>query len=157
MRRLEKKVAIVAGAGSGIGEATARLMAREGASVVVADINGTERSFHSKAAAAIMATRCERPSVWSPTTSARSSSRTAAPVDEETAVASCVVACLRVRGGRCFQCRGVRGRECAGGCRGRAGDQPQRERRLRRRGEAEVPDRALDSAGAFDEDAGGPL
>src|SRR5881398_4021447 len=42
MGRLERKVAIVTGAGSGIGEATARLMAREGASVVVADINGTE-------------------------------------------------------------------------------------------------------------------
>jgi NAD(P)-dependent dehydrogenase (short-subunit alcohol dehydrogenase family) len=39
MGRLEDKVAIVTGAGSGIGEATARLMAREGASVVVADIN----------------------------------------------------------------------------------------------------------------------
>jgi len=35
-------VAIVTGSGSGIGEATARLMAREGASVVVADIDGTE-------------------------------------------------------------------------------------------------------------------
>jgi NAD(P)-dependent dehydrogenase (short-subunit alcohol dehydrogenase family) len=42
MGRLVGKVAIVTGAGSGIGEATARLMAREGASVVVADINGTE-------------------------------------------------------------------------------------------------------------------
>src|SRR5881397_3582185 len=42
MGRLERKVAIVTGAGSGIGEATARLMAREGAAVVVADINGTE-------------------------------------------------------------------------------------------------------------------
>jgi NAD(P)-dependent dehydrogenase (short-subunit alcohol dehydrogenase family) len=40
--RLEDKVAIVTGAGSGIGEATARLMAREGASVLVADINGGE-------------------------------------------------------------------------------------------------------------------
>jgi len=40
MRRLEGKVAIVTGSGSGIGEATARLMAREGASVVVADIDG---------------------------------------------------------------------------------------------------------------------
>ncbi len=39
MGRLEGKVAIVTGAGSGIGEATARVMAREGASVVVADIN----------------------------------------------------------------------------------------------------------------------
>jgi NAD(P)-dependent dehydrogenase (short-subunit alcohol dehydrogenase family) len=42
MGRLESKVAIITGAGSGIGEATARLMAREGASVVVADINGAE-------------------------------------------------------------------------------------------------------------------
>src|SRR5262245_39338226 len=39
MRRLDGKVSIVTGAGSGIGEATARLMAQEGASVVVADIN----------------------------------------------------------------------------------------------------------------------
>jgi NAD(P)-dependent dehydrogenase (short-subunit alcohol dehydrogenase family) len=37
--RLEGKVAIVTGAGSGIGEAAARLMADEGAAVVVADIN----------------------------------------------------------------------------------------------------------------------
>jgi NAD(P)-dependent dehydrogenase (short-subunit alcohol dehydrogenase family) len=42
MGRLDGKVAIVTGAGSGIGEATARLMACEGASVVVADINRTE-------------------------------------------------------------------------------------------------------------------
>ena len=35
-------MAIVTGSGSGIGEATARLMAREGASVVVADIDGAE-------------------------------------------------------------------------------------------------------------------
>src|SRR5437868_2681196 len=42
MGRLEGKVAIVTGAGGGIGEATARLMGREGASVVVADINRTE-------------------------------------------------------------------------------------------------------------------
>jgi NAD(P)-dependent dehydrogenase (short-subunit alcohol dehydrogenase family) len=40
MARLKGKVAIVTGAGSGIGEAAARLMAHEGASVVVADING---------------------------------------------------------------------------------------------------------------------
>src|SRR5262249_62098020 len=42
MRRLDGKVAIVTGAGGGIGEATARLMAREGASVVVADIDRAE-------------------------------------------------------------------------------------------------------------------
>jgi NAD(P)-dependent dehydrogenase (short-subunit alcohol dehydrogenase family) len=37
--RLDGKVGIVTGAGGGVGEATARLMAAEGASVVVADIN----------------------------------------------------------------------------------------------------------------------
>src|SRR4051794_35739062 len=41
MGRLEGKVAIVTGAGSGIGEASAGLMGREGALVVVADINGS--------------------------------------------------------------------------------------------------------------------
>jgi NAD(P)-dependent dehydrogenase (short-subunit alcohol dehydrogenase family) len=39
MGRLDGKVCIVTGAGSGVGEATARLMASEGASVVAADIN----------------------------------------------------------------------------------------------------------------------
>ena len=39
MARLEKRVAIVTGAGSGIGEATAEVLARAGASVVVTDIN----------------------------------------------------------------------------------------------------------------------
>ena len=37
---LQDKVAVVTGAASGIGAATARILAREGAAVVVADING---------------------------------------------------------------------------------------------------------------------
>lgn len=39
MGRLEKKVCIITGAGSGIGQASARLFALEGATVVVADID----------------------------------------------------------------------------------------------------------------------
>lgn len=39
MKRLEGKVATITGAASGIGEATARLFAREGASVLLADVN----------------------------------------------------------------------------------------------------------------------
>lgn len=38
--RLKDKVTLITGAGSGIGEATAKLFAREGATVVVADLNG---------------------------------------------------------------------------------------------------------------------
>lgn len=51
-QRLLRKVAIVTGAGSGIGEATARLMAREGAVVVVAD---KSRDAAQRVAAAIEA------------------------------------------------------------------------------------------------------
>src|SRR5258707_12452149 len=38
--RFKGKIAIVTGAGQGIGEAYAKALAREGAAVVVADING---------------------------------------------------------------------------------------------------------------------
>ena len=43
MGQFDDKVAIVTGAGSGIGQAYAEALAREGAAVVVADINPTAR------------------------------------------------------------------------------------------------------------------
>src|SRR5262245_16501688 len=39
MKRLEQRIAIVTGAGQGIGRAIARGLAREGASIVIADVN----------------------------------------------------------------------------------------------------------------------
>jgi NAD(P)-dependent dehydrogenase (short-subunit alcohol dehydrogenase family) len=42
MARLEGKVAVITGAGSGVGRATAERFAREGAKVVLADISGKE-------------------------------------------------------------------------------------------------------------------
>ncbi|HTE82550.1 MAG TPA: SDR family NAD(P)-dependent oxidoreductase, partial [Reyranella sp.] len=41
MNRLEGKVAVITGAGSGIGRASAKLFATEGAKVVVAEIDAT--------------------------------------------------------------------------------------------------------------------
>jgi NAD(P)-dependent dehydrogenase (short-subunit alcohol dehydrogenase family) len=44
MGRLAGKIAFITGAGAGIGRATALAMAREGAQVVVAEINTVARS-----------------------------------------------------------------------------------------------------------------
>lgn len=59
-KRFENKVALVTGAASGIGAATARLLAREGAAVVLADI-GDEggRSLAADIGPSAMAVKCD--------------------------------------------------------------------------------------------------
>ncbi|WP_335589834.1 SDR family oxidoreductase [Hyphomonas oceanitis] len=60
MKRFENKVAVITGAASGIGAATARLMAREGAHVVLADI-GDEggRSLARDLGPTALAVKCD--------------------------------------------------------------------------------------------------
>jgi NAD(P)-dependent dehydrogenase (short-subunit alcohol dehydrogenase family) len=53
--RLDGKVAVVTGAGSGIGKASALLFAREGAKVVCADLNGSEKDTAAEIGAGALA------------------------------------------------------------------------------------------------------
>ncbi|OHV39649.1 MULTISPECIES: SDR family NAD(P)-dependent oxidoreductase [Pseudofrankia] len=55
MGRLDGKVAIVTGAGSGIGKASALLFAAEGAKVVCADLNGSEKDTAAQIGAGAVA------------------------------------------------------------------------------------------------------
>lgn len=59
-KRFENKVALVTGAASGIGAATARLLAREGAAVVLADISDEGgRSLAADIGPSAMAVKCD--------------------------------------------------------------------------------------------------
>lgn len=46
--RLKNKIALITGAGSGIGRATAQCFAAAGATIVAVDINGSRSSNHSR-------------------------------------------------------------------------------------------------------------
>jgi NAD(P)-dependent dehydrogenase (short-subunit alcohol dehydrogenase family) len=59
MGRLEGKVAVVTGAGSGIGAAAAALFAREGAKVVCSDVSGREQEVAAEIGAAALAVRAD--------------------------------------------------------------------------------------------------
>jgi NAD(P)-dependent dehydrogenase (short-subunit alcohol dehydrogenase family) len=56
---LEGKVAVVTGAGSGMGRASAKILAREGAKVVASDISGAQDQTVAEIGGDAIATRCD--------------------------------------------------------------------------------------------------
>jgi NAD(P)-dependent dehydrogenase (short-subunit alcohol dehydrogenase family) len=59
MGLLDGKIAVVTGAGGGMGKATARVLAREGAIVVACDISGGEEQTVAELGGDAVATRCD--------------------------------------------------------------------------------------------------
>jgi NAD(P)-dependent dehydrogenase (short-subunit alcohol dehydrogenase family) len=59
MGELEGKVAVITGAGSGMGRATARVFVREGARVLAADVSGCEEETAAELGDAVRACRCD--------------------------------------------------------------------------------------------------
>jgi NAD(P)-dependent dehydrogenase (short-subunit alcohol dehydrogenase family) len=59
MGRIENKIALVTGAGSGIGRAIAQRFVAEGASVIAVDCNGSEEKLAAELGAAVTPCRCD--------------------------------------------------------------------------------------------------
>src|SRR4030095_2246818 len=59
MGTLEGKVAVITGAGSGMGKASTRVFAREGARVVAADISGAEKQTADEVGGGVLPFRCD--------------------------------------------------------------------------------------------------
>jgi len=56
---LEGKVAVITGAGSGMGKASAKVFAREGATVVGADISGAEKDTATELGGSVLPVHCD--------------------------------------------------------------------------------------------------
>jgi NAD(P)-dependent dehydrogenase (short-subunit alcohol dehydrogenase family) len=59
MQLLDGKVAVITGAGSGMGKASVKVFVREGASVVAADISGAEQETAAEVGGDVVAVRCD--------------------------------------------------------------------------------------------------
>lgn len=59
MGELDGKVAVITGAGSGMGQASARIFVREGARVVVSDVSGAEKDTAAELGGAAVSFRCD--------------------------------------------------------------------------------------------------
>jgi NAD(P)-dependent dehydrogenase (short-subunit alcohol dehydrogenase family) len=59
MGELEGKVAVITGAGSGMGKASVKVFVREGAKVVAADISGAEKDTASEVGAGVLPVHCD--------------------------------------------------------------------------------------------------
>ena len=59
MGQLDGKVAVITGAGSGMGRASAQIFVREGAKVVAADVSGAEKDTAAKLGSGVLPVHCD--------------------------------------------------------------------------------------------------
>ena len=59
MHELEGKVAVITGAGSGMGRASAEVFVREGAKVVAGDISGAEKDTAAEVGGGVLPVHCD--------------------------------------------------------------------------------------------------